>query len=51
MHRHGTHLSAIDLMMQELLHLATLAAAEDRAAIEQMSLCELRKRLTRKSIR
>lgn len=50
--RHGHQLQSIDLMMQELGHLATVIATEDKAAAaEQVSLGDLRQRLKRKPIR
>jgi len=52
LHRYGAQLQSIDLMMQQLGHLATVIAAEDKAAAaEQVSLQELRQRLNRRSIR
>jgi hypothetical protein len=52
LHRHGSTLQALDLINQNLRHLAAVAAAADKeAAAEGISLEELRRRLTRKSIR
>lgn len=51
-HRHGVQLQTIDQMMQELGHLATVVATEDKdAAARQVTLGDLRQRLQRKSIR
>jgi hypothetical protein len=50
--RHGSSLQSIDLMMQQLGHLAAVIATADKAAAaEQVSLQELRQRLTRKPVR
>ncbi|HEY0130961.1 MAG TPA: hypothetical protein VGB57_06105, partial [Allosphingosinicella sp.] len=52
LHRHGATLQALDLINQNLRHLAAIVAADDKeAAAERISLEELRRRLTRKSIR
>ena len=52
LHRHGATLQALDLINQNLRHLATVVAAADKeAAAERISLEELRRRLTRKSIK
>lgn len=52
LHRYGSQLQSIDLMMQQLGHLATVIGTGDKAAAaEEVSLQELRQRLTRKSIR
>jgi hypothetical protein len=52
LHRHGATLQALDLINQNLRHLAAVVAAADKeAAAERISLEELRRRLTRKSIR
>ena len=52
LHRHGATLQALDLINQNLRHLAAVVAAADKeAAAERISLKELRRRLTRKSIR
>jgi len=52
LHRHGASLQALDLINQNLRHLAAVVAAADKeAAAERISLEELRRRLTRKSIR
>ncbi|MET1111793.1 MAG: hypothetical protein ABWX67_09750 [Allosphingosinicella sp.] len=52
LHRHGATLQALDLINQNLRHLANVVAAADKeAAAERISLEELRRRLTRKSIR
>ena len=52
LHRHGTTLQALDLINQNLRHLAAVVAAADKeAAAERISLEELRRRLTRKEIR
>jgi hypothetical protein len=52
LHRYGSQLQSIDLMMQQLGHLASVIATEDKAAAaEQVSLQELRQRLNRRSIR
>jgi hypothetical protein len=52
LHRHGATLQALDLINQNLRHLATIVAAADKeAAAERISLEELRRRLTRKEIR
>jgi hypothetical protein len=51
-HRHGATLQALDLINQNLRHLAAIVAAADKeAAAERVSLEELRRRLTRSSIR
>jgi hypothetical protein len=52
LHRHGATLQALDLINQNLRHLAAIVAAADKeAAAERVSFEELRRRLTRKSIR
>ena len=52
LHRHGATLQALDLINQNLRHLASVVAAADKeAAAERISFEELRRRLTRKSIR
>jgi hypothetical protein len=52
LHRHGSTLQSIDLMMQQLGHLAEVIATDDKAAAaEQVSLQELRQRLSRKPLR
>ena len=52
LHRHGATLQALDLINQNLRHLANVVAAADKeAAAERISLEELRRRLTRKGIR
>jgi hypothetical protein len=52
LHRHGASLQALDLINQNLRHLASVVAAADKeAAAERISLEELRRRLTRKEIR
>lgn len=52
LHRHGFSLQALDLINQNLRHLANIVAAADKeAAAERISLEELRRRLTRKEIR
>lgn len=52
LHRHGATLQALDLINQNLRHLASIVAAADKeAAAERISLEELRRRLTRKEIR
>lgn len=52
LHRHGATLQALDLINQNLRHLAAVVAADDKeAAAERISLEELRRRLTRKSIK
>ncbi|HEX8127180.1 MAG TPA: hypothetical protein VF548_16510 [Allosphingosinicella sp.] len=52
LHRHGATLQALDLINQNLRHLAGIVAAADKeAAAARISLEELRRRLTRKSIR
>lgn len=52
LHRHGAALQALDLINQNLRHLAAVVAAADKeGAAERISLEELRRRLTRKSIR
>ena len=52
LHRHGATLQALDLINQNLRHLAAVVAAADKeGAAERISLEELRRRLTRKSIR
>lgn len=52
LHRHGATLQALDLINQNLRHLASIVGAADKeAAAERISLEELRRRLTRKSIR
>jgi hypothetical protein len=51
LHRHGLTLQGLDLVEQNLRHLAAVIAAEDKdAAAGRISLEELRRRLTRKSI-
>jgi hypothetical protein len=51
LHRHGATLQALDLINQNLRHLASVvAAANKEAAAERISFEELRRRLTRKSI-
>ena len=51
-HRHGATLQALDLINQNLRHLASVVAAADKeGAAERISLEELRRRLTRKEIR
>jgi hypothetical protein len=51
-HRHGATLQALDLINQNLRHLASVVAAADKeVAAEAISFEELRRRLTRKSIR
>jgi hypothetical protein len=52
LHRHGLSLQALDLINQNLRHLAAVVAAADKeAAADRISLQELRRRLTRKEIR
>ena len=52
LHRHGASLQALDLINQNLRHLAGVVAAADKeAAAERISLEELRRRLMRKEIR
>ncbi|MGA9581975.1 MAG: hypothetical protein WBR13_08415 [Allosphingosinicella sp.] len=52
LHRHGASLQALDLINQNLRHLAAIVAAADKeAAAGRISLEELRRRLTRKGIR
>jgi hypothetical protein len=52
LHRHGATLQALDLINQNLRHLASIVAADDKeAAAERVSFEDLRRRLTRKSIR
>jgi hypothetical protein len=52
LHRHGATLQALDLINQNLRHLASVVAAADKeAAAERISLEELRRRLMRKEIR
>ncbi|HYW15636.1 MAG TPA: hypothetical protein VE891_05730 [Allosphingosinicella sp.] len=52
LHRHGASLQALDLINQNLRHLASIVGAADKeAAAERISFEELRRRLTRKSIR
>ncbi len=52
LHRHGATLQALDLINQNLRHLAAVVSAADKeAAAGRISLEELRRRLTRKSIR
>lgn len=52
LHRHGATLQALDLINQNLRHLAAVVAAADKEGVaEAISLEELRRRLTRKSIR
>ncbi|HEX9947299.1 MAG TPA: hypothetical protein VGA98_07150 [Allosphingosinicella sp.] len=49
LHRHGAALQALDLINQNLRHLASVVAAADKeAAAERISLQELRRRLIRK---
>jgi len=50
--RHAMQLQSIDLMKQVIGHLAQLVASADReAALERVTLTELKRRLTRQSIR
>jgi hypothetical protein len=52
LHRHGAALQALDLINQNLRHLASIVASADKeAAAERISFEDLRRRLTRKSIR
>ncbi|HYG48468.1 MAG TPA: hypothetical protein VD846_11080 [Allosphingosinicella sp.] len=52
LHRHAATLQALDLINQNLRHLAGVVAAADKeAAAERISLEELRRRLTRREIR
>ncbi|HEX8238855.1 MAG TPA: hypothetical protein VF574_03845 [Allosphingosinicella sp.] len=52
LHRHGATLQALDLINQNLRHLASVVAAADKeAAAGRISLEELRRRLTRTEIR
>ena len=52
LHRHGATLQALDLINQNLRHLASIVAAADKeAAAERVSFADLRRRLTRRSIR
>lgn len=52
LHRHGATLQALDLINQNLRHLAGIVAAADKeAAAERVSLEALRRRLTRTGIR
>jgi hypothetical protein len=52
LHRHGATLQALDLINQNLRHLASIVGAADKeAAAERISFEELRRRLTRRSIR
>jgi hypothetical protein len=52
LHRHGATLQALDLINQNLRHLAAVVAAADKeAAAGRISLEELRRRLTRTEIR
>lgn len=52
LHRYGTQLQSLDLIMQQLGHLAKVVATEDKlAAAEKVTLQELRQRLSRKAIR
>lgn len=52
LHRHGATLQALDLINQNLRHLAAVVGAADKeAAAERISLEELRRRLIRTSIR
>jgi hypothetical protein len=52
LHRHGATLQALDLINQNLRHLAAVVAAADKdGAAEAISLQDLRRRLTRKAIR
>lgn len=47
-HRHGTALQSVDVLMQTLSHLAAIVGAADRAAaVEHIGMHELRSRLTR----
>lgn len=51
-HKHGAQLQSIDLMMQQLGHLAAVIASADKAqAAELVTLQDLRQRLNRKPIR
>lgn len=50
--RHATQLQSIDLMKQVIGHLARLVASADReAALDQVTLTELKGRLTRRALR
>ena len=50
--RHATQLQSIDLMKQIIGHLARLVASADReAALDRVTLTELKGRLTRKALR
>jgi hypothetical protein len=52
LHRHGAALQGLDLIEQNLRHIAAVIVAQDKkAAADRISLEELRRRLTRKSIR
>lgn len=52
LHRHSATLQALDLINQNLRHLAAVVAAADKeAAAGRISLEELRRRLTRKQIK
>jgi hypothetical protein len=52
LNRYGTHLQSIDLVMQQLGHLAKVVSSEDKAAAaEQVTLQDLRQRLGRRPIR
>ena len=52
LHRHGAALQGLDLVEQNLRNLGrTVAAADKEGEAERTSLEELRRRLTRKSIR
>ena len=52
LHRYGTQLQSIDLMTQQLTHLAAVVnKADKQAAAERITLTDLRNRLTRRPIR
>lgn len=52
LNRYGAQLQSLDLVMQQLGHLAKVVASEDKlSAAEQVTLQDLRQRLSRKAIR
>ncbi len=52
LHRHAAQLQSIDLMQQVLSHLGRIVASGDKEmAVDQITLSELKTRLTRRSLR
>lgn len=51
LHRHAAQLQSIDLMQQKLRHLGSIVAAADKGmAADQVTLSNLKARLTRKPL-